>query len=185
MRKNKVYIDSQVFFVPFLYLQPLLSYSPLLMAQQDTTPTEKPAQKKQHHHRRNKKPQQQHQDSKDNKSDTATAAPPRQRRHRHHHHHAKKKDPEPPATPNAPASESNDNDKDKDSDTSSEASGELCFICTEPIVTYAVGACDHRTCHLCALRLRALYETRNCAYCKVCDVMCVCGGVLYIYLQEG
>lgn len=135
---------------------------------QDTAPTEKPAQKKQHHHRRNKKPQQQHQDSKDNKNDTATAAP---RQRRHHHHHAKKKDPKPPATPNASAPESNDNDKDKDSDASSEASGELCFICTEPIVTYAVGACDHRTCHLCALRLRALYETRNCAYCKVCDVM--------------
>lgn len=137
---------------------------------QDTAPTEKPAQKKQHHHRRNKKPQQQHQDSKDNKNDTATAAP---RQRRHHHHHAKKKDPKPPATPNASAPESNDNDKDKDSDASSEASGELCFICTEPIVTYAVGACDHRTCHLCALRLRALYETRNCAYCKVCDVMLV------------
>ncbi|KAF7725821.1 hypothetical protein EC973_009244 [Apophysomyces ossiformis] len=43
---------------------------------------------------------------------------------------------------------------------------ELCFICTEPIVTYAVSACDHRTCHLCALRLRSLYKTRNCAYCK-------------------
>ncbi|KAI7874230.1 hypothetical protein K492DRAFT_174733 [Lichtheimia hyalospora FSU 10163] len=129
------------------------------MAQDTTTPAEKPAQKKQHYHRRNKKPQQQNQDSKDNK-DTASA--PRQRRH----YHAKKKDPKPPATTHTPTPESNDNDKGNDSDTSSEASGELCFICTEPIVTYAVGACDHRTCHLCALRLRALYETRNCAYCK-------------------
>ncbi|KAI8966967.1 hypothetical protein BDF20DRAFT_903490 [Mycotypha africana] len=43
---------------------------------------------------------------------------------------------------------------------------ELCFICTEPITIYAVSSCDHRTCHKCALRLRALYETKNCAYCK-------------------
>lgn len=46
-------------------------------------------------------------------------------------------------------------------------SEELCFICTEPVITYAVGECDHRTCHRCALRLRALYETKNCTYCKV------------------
>lgn len=50
---------------------------------------------------------------------------------------------------------------------SSDDEDELCFICTEPVVTYAVAQCDHRTCHRCTLRLRALYETRNCAYCKV------------------
>lgn len=42
-----------------------------------------------------------------------------------------------------------------------------CFICTEPIAIFAVAECNHRTCHLCSLRLRALYKTRNCAYCKV------------------
>lgn len=47
-----------------------------------------------------------------------------------------------------------------------EEEGELCFICTEPVTTFAVAQCDHRTCHRCSLRLRALYETRNCAYCK-------------------
>ncbi|KAI9029095.1 hypothetical protein CLU79DRAFT_527965 [Phycomyces nitens] len=52
------------------------------------------------------------------------------------------------------------------SETSDEEDEEVCFICTEPIMTYAVSACDHRTCHLCALRLRSLYKTRNCAYCK-------------------
>jgi hypothetical protein len=62
---------------------------------------------------------------------------------------------------------------------------ELCFICTEPITTFAVADCDHRTCHKCALRLRALYETRSCAYCKVsiyndlfCNktrrILCIC-----------
>jgi len=42
-----------------------------------------------------------------------------------------------------------------------------CFICTENIVIFAVSDCNHRTCHLCSLRLRALYKTKNCAYCKV------------------
>lgn len=58
--------------------------------------------------------------------------------------------------------------KKVESDTdSSDEEDELCFICTEPIVTFAVASCDHRTCHRCTLRLRALYKTRNCAYCKV------------------
>ncbi|KAL0089717.1 C2H2-type zinc finger transcription factor [Phycomyces blakesleeanus] len=52
------------------------------------------------------------------------------------------------------------------SESSDEEDEEVCFICTEPIMTYAVSECDHRTCHLCALRLRSLYKTRNCAYCK-------------------
>ncbi|KAG0236913.1 hypothetical protein B0O80DRAFT_501880 [Mortierella sp. GBAus27b] len=41
-----------------------------------------------------------------------------------------------------------------------------CFICTENIVIFAVSDCNHRTCHLCSLRLRALYKTRDCTYCK-------------------
>ncbi|CAG8566433.1 5786_t:CDS:10 [Diversispora eburnea] len=41
-----------------------------------------------------------------------------------------------------------------------------CFICAEPIIYYALADCNHRTCHLCTLRLRALYESKNCAYCK-------------------
>ncbi|KAI7901161.1 uncharacterized protein BX663DRAFT_553400 [Cokeromyces recurvatus] len=45
--------------------------------------------------------------------------------------------------------------------------GEVCFICTRPIDYYAVAPCDHRTCHLCTLRLRVLYKTNNCAYCKM------------------
>lgn len=52
-------------------------------------------------------------------------------------------------------------------ESESEDEEELCFICTEPVTTFAVSECDHRTCHRCSLRLRALYETRNCAYCKV------------------
>ncbi|KAJ3087772.1 hypothetical protein HK102_010323 [Quaeritorhiza haematococci] len=41
-----------------------------------------------------------------------------------------------------------------------------CFICTEPISWYAVGECNHRVCHICSLRLRALYKHKACAMCK-------------------
>lgn len=43
---------------------------------------------------------------------------------------------------------------------------EDCFICAEPIHFSAITACNHRTCHICALRLRALYKNYTCAYCK-------------------
>lgn len=43
---------------------------------------------------------------------------------------------------------------------------ELCFICAEPVSLYSVGPCNHRTCHICALRLRALYKMPECSYCK-------------------
>ncbi|RKP26243.1 hypothetical protein SYNPS1DRAFT_14454 [Syncephalis pseudoplumigaleata] len=41
-----------------------------------------------------------------------------------------------------------------------------CFICTEPMKIVAVGECEHRICHVCSLRLRALYKNNHCAYCK-------------------
>src|SRR5882762_7846158 len=44
---------------------------------------------------------------------------------------------------------------------------EVCFICAEPVKYYSVSDCDHRTCHLCALRLRALYKKTECTFCKV------------------
>jgi hypothetical protein len=31
----------------------------------------------------------------------------------------------------------------------------------------SVAPCNHRTCHICALRLRALYKTKACAHCRV------------------
>ncbi len=44
---------------------------------------------------------------------------------------------------------------------------DLCFICASPVVHNAIAPCNHRTCHICALRLRALYKTRACAHCRV------------------
>ncbi|KAI0080534.1 hypothetical protein K474DRAFT_1637363 [Panus rudis PR-1116 ss-1] len=42
----------------------------------------------------------------------------------------------------------------------------ICFICAEPIKYYSVSQCNHRTCHVCALRLRALYKKQECTFCK-------------------
>lgn len=44
---------------------------------------------------------------------------------------------------------------------------EVCWICAEPVKYYAVSDCNHRTCHVCALRLRALYKKTDCTFCKV------------------
>ncbi|ETI28774.1 hypothetical protein G647_01225 [Cladophialophora carrionii CBS 160.54] len=43
---------------------------------------------------------------------------------------------------------------------------ELCFICASPIEHISVAPCNHQTCHICSLRLRALYKTRACAHCR-------------------
>ena len=48
-----------------------------------------------------------------------------------------------------------------------EVEAEVCFICASPVVHNSVAPCNHRTCHICALRLRALYKTRACAHCRV------------------
>ncbi|KAJ2724956.1 hypothetical protein GGI07_001618 [Coemansia sp. Benny D115] len=42
----------------------------------------------------------------------------------------------------------------------------VCFICADTIKFYAIGECDHRTCSLCNLRLRALFKSKACPYCK-------------------
>ncbi|KAH7889140.1 hypothetical protein F5I97DRAFT_1777984, partial [Phlebopus sp. FC_14] len=42
----------------------------------------------------------------------------------------------------------------------------ICWICAEPVKYYSVSACNHRTCHVCALRLRALYKKLECTFCK-------------------
>jgi len=43
----------------------------------------------------------------------------------------------------------------------------MCWICAEPVKYHSVSGCNHRTCHVCALRLRALYKRRECIFCKV------------------
>ncbi|KAJ9396365.1 hypothetical protein DTO282F9_6663 [Paecilomyces variotii] len=43
---------------------------------------------------------------------------------------------------------------------------EVCFICASKVEHTSVAPCNHRTCHICALRLRALYKTKACAHCR-------------------
>jgi hypothetical protein len=44
----------------------------------------------------------------------------------------------------------------------------ICFICADPVKYNAVPPCNHTTCHICSLRLRALYKSKMCAHCRVC-----------------
>jgi hypothetical protein len=67
----------------------------------------------------------------------------------------------PPAT--APQSQSTLIQKSSDAADS----GETCLICAESIKYFALGSCSHRTCHICSIRMRALYKKRECALCKV------------------
>ena len=43
---------------------------------------------------------------------------------------------------------------------------DICFICAEPVRLYSLPPCNHRVCHICAMRLRALWKWRNCTFCK-------------------
>ncbi|KAF1942671.1 hypothetical protein EJ02DRAFT_374995 [Clathrospora elynae] len=43
---------------------------------------------------------------------------------------------------------------------------EVCFICASPVQHTAVAPCSHRTCHICSIRMRALYKTKACAHCR-------------------
>jgi len=45
--------------------------------------------------------------------------------------------------------------------------GDMCWLCAEPVKYYSVSECNHRTCHVCAVRLRALYKKMECTFCKV------------------
>ncbi|KAI0683337.1 hypothetical protein BC835DRAFT_1423394 [Cytidiella melzeri] len=51
-------------------------------------------------------------------------------------------------------------------ENTNEDGDDVCFICAEPVKYYSVSACNHRTCHVCSLRLRALYKKLECTFCK-------------------
>lgn len=63
-----------------------------------------------------------------------------------------------PAEPK-PKAEGDEADADADDD-------EVCFICANPIQHHSVAPCNHTTCHICSLRLRALYKNKDCAHCR-------------------
>ncbi|PIA18753.1 hypothetical protein COEREDRAFT_79739 [Coemansia reversa NRRL 1564] len=43
----------------------------------------------------------------------------------------------------------------------------VCLICADTVDFYSVGECDHRICFRCNLRLRALFKSKACPYCKI------------------
>lgn len=47
------------------------------------------------------------------------------------------------------------------------AEEEVCFICANPVIHWAITPCNHITCHTCALRMRALYKNKDCPHCRV------------------
>ena len=51
--------------------------------------------------------------------------------------------------------------------TSQDGDTGTCCICAELVKYYSVSEFNHRTCHVCGLRLRALYGRRDCAFCQV------------------
>lgn len=57
-----------------------------------------------------------------------------------------------------------------------EVEEEVCFICAAPIEHNSVAPCNHRTCHICALRMRALYKTKDCPHCRVSFFILLFGG---------
>jgi hypothetical protein len=59
--------------------------------------------------------------------------------------------------------------------TSQDDNTGICLICAEPVKYYSVSECNHRTCHICAVRLRILYKRQDCILCKVHP---------FLYVQE-
>ena len=52
-------------------------------------------------------------------------------------------------------------------DAASDSESAICFICADPVRFSAVPPCNHPTCHICSLRLRALYKSKACTHCRV------------------
>lgn len=51
-------------------------------------------------------------------------------------------------------------------DSTNGEEGEVCFICAGTVDHWAIVPCNHRTCHICALRSRALYKSKACLHCR-------------------
>ncbi|KAF7589970.1 hypothetical protein BBP40_003461 [Aspergillus hancockii] len=76
--------------------------------------------------------------------------------------------PAPSVQPSpGPATGAEDKDKQAAAEAADDADdGEICFICASDVEHTSVSPCNHRTCHICALRLRALYKNKACAHCR-------------------
>ncbi|KAK4124373.1 hypothetical protein N657DRAFT_595215 [Parathielavia appendiculata] len=71
-------------------------------------------------------------------------------------------EPKPPRASKPPSFKVKNDTQDEVADDDVE----VCFICANPISHYSVSSCNHITCHICALRLRALYKNKECPHCR-------------------
>jgi hypothetical protein len=83
-------------------------------------------------------------------------------RHSNHPSASRREPPPPTSSASAKANEMNSAGDVQEG----QSDEELCFICAEPVKYFSVSECDHRTCHICALRLRILYKRMDCTFCK-------------------
>ena len=74
--------------------------------------------------------------------------------------------PPGPSTPPPLEAESETNGAAAEPGVSDE---ELCFICGSSMNEryFSLSPCNNAFCHNCSLRLRALYKSTNCPFCKV------------------
>lgn len=73
-------------------------------------------------------------------------------------------DPDPSCTLQTPRKALNVSGSPKEGDGDAEES--VCFICANPVVYHSIAPCGHSTCHICSLRMRALYGVKTCAHCR-------------------
>ncbi|TQS38920.1 hypothetical protein Golomagni_00567 [Golovinomyces magnicellulatus] len=43
---------------------------------------------------------------------------------------------------------------------------ETCIICASEIIHESFGPCNHRTCHVCSIRMRVLFKDKTCTLCR-------------------
>ncbi|KAI9655648.1 MAG: hypothetical protein M1831_004800 [Alyxoria varia] len=76
-------------------------------------------------------------------------------------------EPTKPNTANETTPKPSQTNPDGSEDTSNgDVEAEVCFICASPVTHNSIAPCNHRTCHICSLRLRALYKSKACAHCR-------------------
>ncbi|RKF62874.1 E3 ubiquitin-protein ligase hel2 [Erysiphe neolycopersici] len=47
-----------------------------------------------------------------------------------------------------------------------EIENESCIICASDIIHESFGPCNHRTCHVCSVRMRVLFKDKTCTLCR-------------------
>ncbi|POS87566.1 hypothetical protein EPUL_001649 [Erysiphe pulchra] len=47
-----------------------------------------------------------------------------------------------------------------------EFENESCVICASDIIHESFGPCNHRTCHVCSIRMRVLFKDKTCTLCR-------------------